>query len=294
MATYSIKELALLTGIKAHTIRIWEKRYNMFSPARTDTNIRRYSDSDLKLALNTSLLQNMGYKISRIAKLSSDEINSIISKGNQYTTPPAIPESLFAAAINLDKTTFSNKLNDTIAEKGIEWTYENLIIPFQSRMGMLWQAGTISPAQEHFSSNIIREILITNSFKNIDETSPLAEKIIFYLPEGEFHEIGLLYYRLLAIREGLQVIYLGQSVPIDDVLSVAKEQRIKLIFTSYTVLVDDQDLLNQLNRISTELPKSKIMATGSLIKFKSNIIPTFVHKISSALQFRNTLKKFVQ
>jgi DNA-binding transcriptional MerR regulator len=294
MATYSIKELALLTGIKAHTIRIWEKRYNMFSPARTDTNIRRYSDSDLKLALNTSLLQNMGYKISRIAKLSSDEINNIISKGNQYTTPPSVPESLFAAAINLDKTSFTNKINDTISEKGIEWTFENLIIPFQNRMGMLWQAGTISPAQEHFSSNIIREVLISASINSTVELSSKAEKIVFYLPEGEFHEIGLLYYRLLAVKEGLQVIYLGQNVPLDDVLDVAKELNIKLVFTSYTVLIDNYDLLDQLNRILVELPKAKVMATGSLIKQSESIIPSVITKISSALQFRNTIKKFVQ
>jgi DNA-binding transcriptional MerR regulator len=293
MATYSIKELSLLTGIQAHTIRVWEKRYNMFSPERTNTNIRRYSDSDLKLALNTSLLQSMGYKISRIAKLSDEEITSIVSKGNQYTTPPSVPESLFGFAINLDMTSFSNKINDTIKEKGIEWTYEHLIIPFQKRMGMLWQAGTISPAQEHFATNIIREVLITNSFTTFSENDTQGEKMLFFLPEGEYHELSLLYFRLIALSEGIQVIYLGQNVPINDVIGVANDQNIKLIFTSYTLLLPDEVFKEQLNRILTEVRNAKVFATGYLIEQRGALLPNSINKISSALQFRNTLKKIV-
>ncbi len=289
MATYSIKELSLLSGIKAHTIRIWEKRYNMFSPNRTDTNIRRYSDEDLRLALNIVLLQNMGYKISRIARLSSDEVSSLVSKGNQYATPPPVPESLFLHAMNLEKDRFAAKIQETIDDKGLEWTFENLIVPFQKRMGMLWQAGTITPAQEHFSSNILREVLITSSLQ-LKPSRLRKEKMLFFLPEGELHELGLLYYNYIARKEGIDTIYLGQNVPIDDVVEVASKQKVTHLFTSLTLVQPEDVIENLLNKLKTELNSIPVFATGHTIELYANKLTEIV-SIANAQRFRDSLDK---
>lgn len=290
MAIYSIKELSILSGIKAHTIRIWEKRYNMFTPDRTDTNIRRYSDSDLKLALNASLLINMGYKISRIAHMSEDELSSIVSKGNKYTTPPPVPESLFIYTINLDKESFINKITETVNQRGLEWTFENLVVPFQKRIGLLWQAGTITPAQEHFSTNILREFLIKSSL-DITPTSQKKDKVLFFLPEGEMHELGLLYFNSIANIEGYQTIYLGQNVPLQDIIEVANKHSVKFLFTSITMSMPKTELTNFLNTILSSIPEVKILATGYLVEQNEDALPSKVIKISSAEQFRNSIKK---
>lgn len=289
MAIYSIKEMSILSGIKAHTIRIWEKRYNMFSPARTDTNIRRYSDSDLKLALNASLLINMGYKISRIANMSEEEISSIVSKGNKYTSPPPVPETLFISAMNLDKDSFLNKISETVEQKGLEWTFENLIVPFQKRIGLLWLAGTITPAQEHFASNLLREFLIKASLNTVAENQK-EDKILFFLPEGEMHELGLLYFNSIANLEGYKTIYLGQNVPIEDIVELANKHRVKYLFTSFTMTVPP-DYINELfSSIAKLTDKVKIFATGYLVEQDPGQFPSFIHKVSSAQQFRMGLK----
>ncbi len=289
MAIYSIKEISILSGIKAHTIRIWEKRYNMFSPARTDTNIRRYSDSDLKLALNASLLINMGYKISRIANMSEEEISSIVSKGNKYTSPPPVPESLFISAINLDKESFLQKITETVEQKGLEWTFENLVVPFQKRIGLLWLAGTITPAQEHFATNILREFLIKSSF-SIYAKSQKVDKILFFSPEGEMHEIGLLYFNSIASIEGYRTIYLGQNVPIADVIEVANKHKVKYLFTSITMALPQEKLNELFSTLSKSIPNVKVLATGYLIEQRFNLLPANIIKVSSAEQFRNSLK----
>ncbi len=283
---YSIKQLSVLAGIKPHTIRVWEKRYNMFSPGRTDTNIRRYSDDDLKLALNIKMLSSIGYRISRIARMSKEEMATIIGEGNKYIGPPPVPESLLSAAIAMDKETFVSKVNGFISDKGFEWTYENLMIPFQQRMGLLWQSGGVIPAQEHFTSNLLRDIIITN-ISNLQPFSSNSKEIIFFLPPGELHEIGLLYFSYIASNIGYKITYLGQDVPIADVIEVVKRQEAKLLFSSYTVSIPDEKLVGQVNQLLKSLPNAKLVLTGPLIEKKQNLLPKGVRIIASAAQFRD-------
>lgn len=286
MATYSIKELSLLSGIKAHTIRIWEKRYGVFSPDRTDTNIRRYSDSDLRLSLNIVLLQNMGYKISRIAKLSTEEISELIRKGNQYASSSLVPESLFMHAINLDQNQFDLRIKETIAKKGLEWTFENMIVPFQKRMGLLWQAGTITPAQEHFSSNILRDILIVSTLP-FTPSKQRSERILFFLPEGELHELGLLYFNYVARKDDFQTLYLGQNVPTDDVVEIAQKKGVTHLFTSVTLKMPDEFVSGLFEHLTKKLNGIPILATGHLIEVNDSKTPSNVFSVGNAQQFRN-------
>lgn len=288
MATYSIKELSLFCGIKAHTIRVWEKRYNLFSPERTQTNIRRYSDEDLKLALNIKLLQSMGYKISRIARMPKEEVVQIVKSGNEHISPPSLPESLFIAAKNLDSELFSQKINESIEEKGVEWTYEKLIVPFQMRMGLLWQAGAISPAQEHFASNILRNLLI-EKVTRLGSNKRHGEKMIFFLPEGELHELSLLYFNYIAKNEGINTYYLGQSVPTSDVLEVARNNNVFNFFTTITLPIDDDNLSLMFNQLLSSNKNVNLFATGSQVEQLTDKLPKRIIRVSSASGFREEL-----
>jgi len=288
MATYSIKELSLFCGIKAHTIRVWEKRYNLFSPERTQTNIRRYSDEDLRLALNIKLLQSMGYKISRIARMTKEEIVKIVKSGNEHISAPSLPESLFLAAKNLDSELFSKRIKESLEEKGVEWTYEKLIVPFQKRMGLLWQAGAILPAQEHFASNILRSLLI-EKVTRLGSNKRHGSKMIFFLPEGELHELSLLYFNYIAKVEGINTYYLGQSVPISDVLEVARNNNVFNLFTAITLPINDDNLSMMLKQLLSLNKKVNLFATGSQIEQFNAKLPKEVIRVSSASEFRKDM-----
>jgi DNA-binding transcriptional MerR regulator len=288
MATYSIKEMSLLSGVKPHTIRIWEKRYTLFAPQRTSTNIRRYTDSDLKLLLNISLLLSMGYKISKIANLSEKELISIVTKGNQHIQPPPIPEILFNALISLNRDALTLKIDETIKSRGFEWTFENLIIPFMRRVGLLWQAGTITTVQEHFVTNIIREKLIA-LIHALPKPGKTKATVLFFLPEGEFHEIGLLYHYLIARQDGLNTIYLGQTVPLVDIVSVKPLINVDFIFTSITMPFKREAVKLFFDTLKKEFPKTTIMAIGFQVESNSAMIPKSVEIIKSAQQMRTLM-----
>lgn len=287
---YSIKQLSVLAGIKPHTIRVWEKRYNLFSPNRTDTNIRRYSEDDLKLALNVKVLSSIGYKISRIAGMSHEEKVSIILNENVHGGPPPVPESILFAVINMDKEAFLSKVTWFIREHSFEWFFENMVVPLQTRMGLLWQAGGVSPAQEHFASNLLRDIII-NETADLKPVPTSQNKIIFYLPEGELHEIGLLYFNYIALREGYGTIYLGQSVPLIDMLAVAQKSNINLLFTSITVSMPENTIENHFESALKALPQVKMFATGRQIQEQPQMLPKEINKISSATQFVHLLNQ---
>lgn len=290
---YSIKQLSVLTGIKPHTIRVWEKRYNMFSPTRTDTNIRRYSEDDLRLALNIKMLLSVGYRISRISRMSPEEMATIVNQGNKYVGSPPVPESLLTAAINMDEETFVGKLNEFIGDRGFEWTYENLLVPFQKRMGLLWQSGGIVPAQEHFTSNIIRNSIIKATL-DLDVKLSHQNRILFYLPEGELHEIGILYFNYLALSRGYSTTYLGQTVPVDDVVRVAQKQGIKVLFTALTISMSKDVVTNHFERLLNGLPDAMLVVTGYQVEVGEVDIPKRVYKVSSAGQFTQYLSKHVK
>ena len=161
MATYSIKDIEHLSGIKAHTLRIWEKRYNIIVPKRTQTNIRYYDDEDLKRLLNVSVLNRYGYKISSIANLHEKEIrNEILAITSKYGDLSAQIENLIVAMVDFDKAYFDKIFNKSIMSRGLEETMLKVIYPFFEKIGILWQTGNINPAQEHFISNLIRQKLI--------------------------------------------------------------------------------------------------------------------------------------
>jgi DNA-binding transcriptional MerR regulator len=232
MATYSIKDIEHLSGIKAHTLRIWEKRYNIIEPKRTQTNIRYYDDEDLKKILNISVLNRYGYKISNIANLPEQQLSyEILNLTNRYGDLSAQVENLIVAMVDFDRVYFDNIFNKSIIARGLEETMTKVIYPFFEKIGILWQTGNINPAQEHFISNLIRQKLIVSIDNLPEHQNHNSRNFILFLPDGEWHELGLLFYSYFIKKSGHRVTYLGTSVPLQSVIDMKKFIQVDYVVT---------------------------------------------------------------
>jgi DNA-binding transcriptional MerR regulator len=286
MAEYKIKDIEILTGIKAHTIRIWEKRYEILVPERTDTHIRTYSDSELSFLLNISLLNKSGYKISKIAKLSQKEIADLVWKIKVSTSLDNSGEKLILALINLDECLFRDTLNELIQEVGLENTFSNHLIPFLDRIGVMWLVGTINPAQEHFISNLIRQKVISEIDKlPIPEAS--VAPIMMFLPEHEWHELGLLYYHYTLRKKGINTVYLGQSLPYESTLDCIRRLKPQAILTSWLTSVDDEFMVKYFEQLKVDSGKIPIYAGGAQVNMKSELLKNLVIEIKQAGDLKN-------
>ncbi len=284
MATYSIKEISLLTGILPHTLRVWEQRYGIFSPNRTESNIRRYTDDDLRFALNIVYLQGIGYRISRIARLTSEEISEIVSKGAQYFSESPAPETLLVHAKNLDAPQFEKLVKEYVEHKGIEWAFENVFIPFQGLMGQLWQAGTMNVTHEHFSTCILRNALVAETFALESKMSDTL-RVVFFLPEEEFHDLTLLYYSYIARKAGAQVLYLGQNIPLKEIKHIVNQKGYTHLFTAITVSKSGTELAAYFHDLASMTGHIPVFTTGKLVNLHLNRLPANVLPINNAQHF---------
>jgi MerR family transcriptional regulator, light-induced transcriptional regulator len=279
MGTYSIKELEQLSGIKAHTIRIWEKRHSLIHPQRTQSNIRYYSDFDLKKIINVSLLNTNGFKISAIAKMSENELTDRVMELSQSKNQAKLYiDQLVTSMLDLDEEKFEHDLLSLEKQFGFEVTVTDVIYPFLQKIGLLWQTGNITPAHEHFISNLIRQkIIVAISQLPIVATSTI--RVVLFLPENELHEIALLFYHYISRKCGFKTFYLGQSVPHDDLKTVCDIHKPHLLITSLTSNPSVKNLDAYLAKISRDFPTSKILASGPLLR-------------KSSFQFQSNLKFF--
>jgi len=290
MSKYSIKDLEQITGIKAHTIRIWERRYAIIEPERTQTNIRFYSDEDLKKLLNISMLNASGIKISHLAKLNSTDLEAkIIDLSQSNKLEDSNIKKLVLATVNFDEDSFEKIVSNCIDDVGIENTIVDILFPFFQQVGVLWQVGSISPAQEHFISNLVRQKL----FVAIDSVSISlpedAKKIIFYLREGEFHEISILFYNYIAKKNGLRTLYLGQNLPYLEVEKVVNDYGADAIVTSFISPEKEGVLTEYLNRLGKGFPSMRIYITGLQLKQNDISIPSGLSIFSSLAAFKDLL-----
>lgn len=233
MNAFTIKDLENLSGIKAHTIRMWEQRYNFLKPQRSCTNIRYYSNEELKTILNIALLNKYGFKISHIDRMQPSEIcEKILALRDVEAIQERIVNELVKEMVELQTEEFEITIGRYIQENGIEKAVKEIIFPFLEKIGILWQTGHIMPAQEHFVSNIIRQKLIVA----IDTVTcnPLGKLCILFLPEGEYHELGLLFLSYLVKSHGCRIIYLGANVPMRDVESIILTMKPELAFVHLT------------------------------------------------------------
>jgi len=264
MAVYSIRELEKLSGIKAHTIRIWEKRYNLIEPHRTNTNIRYYTDEDLKKILNVAVLNRHGIKISNIAKLNDLELKEeIIRFSRTHHSNDTVIDSLVIAMVDLDDYKLESIVEKSIARIGFKATVTDVLYPFLEKVGILWQSGDIYPAQEHFISNLLRQKIISATDKLPNTFNPKAKKFLLLLPEGEWHEIALLFAQYLLRAANHEVIYLGQSVPYSDVLAIGASKKFDYVMVSSTSAQPDFDFVQYLKDLGGAFPDKKILYLSS-------------------------------
>ncbi|HSF53518.1 MAG TPA: MerR family transcriptional regulator [Algoriphagus sp.] len=290
MSTYSIKDLEQLSGIKAHTLRIWEQRYNLLSPQRTGTNIRTYDDEDLKLILNVALLNDNGFKISKIASMASKDIREeVIKLTERSLTHDDQIHALTICMVEMDEDRFDMVLSSNIVKLGFEQTMFNIIYPFMSKIGVLWQTGAISPAQEHFISNLVRQKLIVAIDGQASVKS--GKKFLLFLPEGELHEISLLFSCYLIKSHGHKVIYLGQSTPNDDLLSVYKLHQPDYLLTVITTSPSSEYAQEYLNALSVRFSAAQILVSGYQVIGQDLSLPPNVRQMNYLRDIKELLEE---
>ncbi|GAA0877339.1 MerR family transcriptional regulator [Algoriphagus jejuensis] len=288
MSTYSIKDLEQLSGIKAHTLRIWEQRYALLSPKRTATNIRYYDNEDLKLILNVALLNENGLKISKIAAMDSRSIREEVLKLTESSPSHSDQiQALTHSMIDMDEERFGKILAFNIDKLGLEQTMFDLIYPFMSKIGVLWQTGAINPAQEHFISNLVRQKLIVA----IDGQQLVrgGKKFLLFLPEDELHEISLLFASYMIKSYGFQVVYLGQSTPFDDLLSVYRVHRPDFLLTVITSSQTAEFAQEYTTNLANQFPQAKILVSGFQVLAHDIVLPQNVRKMSDFEEFKGIL-----
>ncbi|MDY8137744.1 MerR family transcriptional regulator [Aquimarina sp. 2201CG5-10] len=239
---FSIKDLENLCGVKAHTIRIWEKRYELLTPDRTQTNIRTYNLKSLQKLLNVTYLVNSGYKISRISKLNEDEINEYVRRivSDNSTKNQAI-NSFKIAMLNYDLNLFLNTYEHLLEKRTFRQVFCDVFIPLLNEVGMLWQTDTINPSHEHFISNLIKQKLLVNIEKvQFIKPTKTDKAFILYLPENEIHELGLLFINYEILLRGYKAIYLGASIPLDSLPSMLDFHQ-NTIFVSYFTVKPEKE-----------------------------------------------------
>lgn len=292
MTKFTIKDLENLSGIKAHTIRIWEQRYSFLKPNRTNTNIRYYNNDDLKTILNISILNKYGFKISHINKMSAADIQVRVAEINiAGAQQERIVNELIQMMVDLDMVGFEKILEKQITANGIEKTIVKIIFPFFERIGILWQTGHINPAQEHLTTNIIRQKLIVG----IDQAKPLLKvnkSFLLFLPERELHELGLLLVYYLLKRRGAEVFYIGANVPLKDAHFVAEAKKPDYIYIHLTSTSPGFNFSKFLLQLTQKIPKPKIIISGYPSLSYRRTLPKnveFKHSFSELVEFISSL-----
>jgi DNA-binding transcriptional MerR regulator len=286
MSKYSIKDLERLSGIKAHTIRIWEKRYKLLDPSRTSTNIRYYSDDDLKKILNISLLNKRGIKISHLSGLSSDDIaEKVMMTVKDISDYDAVIDHLIISIIELDEQKFNKDFTRALTQLGFEDTIIKIVFPLLDKIGILWMTGSINPAQEHFLSNLVRQKIIVAIDELIIKPHHNPQRFLLFTPEGEPHEIGLLFLDYLIKKRGHEVIYFGQSVPIKDLNEVTDTIHFDYLLTSVISVFSGKELMEYIKKLVETFPQKTIFISGNQSLKLTQKLPHNIKKVDSIDDF---------
>ena len=287
---YTINDLEKITGIKAHTIRMWEKRYNAVEPERSATNIRYYKDCDLKKLLNISTLNKHGIKISHIIKMCPEEIkDKIIEITTSSSDFDSHINNLVVSMIEINEEGFEKILSTIILKFGFEKAVTHILFPFLEKIGILWITGAINPGQEHFITHLIRQKLIVAIDGQVSSHSDQSRTFLMFLPEQELHELGLLYYSYIIKKNGHRIIYLGQSVPYRDVIEVTSIRKVDCLFTYFVSGLSPDSIPDYLQKMSNDLPGKKIFITGIQLRNLDFSVPENVVLVKNTENFKQFL-----
>ncbi len=248
-----------MTGVKAHTIRVWEKRYSIVEPLRTQTNIRFYSDEDLKKLLNVSILNNSGWKISQIAELSDEAISHEVFKiATQNQKTESLIERMLHATLNLDSIQFNKVITHAVITHGFENAFQEVFFPFYQKIQLLWLAGTVNVAQQHFADSILRQKVIVALDGLMMSTNPRGKRFFIFLPEGHYHELCMLFFAYLVRKGGHRSLYLGQSVGQKALVSISEVKSPDALVTTFSSPSSRREMETYLTTLSHQFPHKPI------------------------------------
>ena len=298
-STFSIKNLETFSGIKAHTLRIWEKRYNLLEPERTETNIRRYSLDNLRKLLNVTLLYNHGFKISKISCLSLEEISVSVSNiALKENSEQIAINALKLAMINFDCELFNKTYDEFISHSKFEFIFMDVFMPLMKELGILWQTGAISATHEHFITNLIKQKIHIQTERVQLSIKKNTDHPVFvlFLPENEIHELGILYLNYLILSKGLRTILLGQSIQILSLENLYTYKKSFNFVTYLTVKPNKKEIMPYLNLFNEKLllnTNSKLIVFGpQQTKIDINNLPNKIELYRSVQSFiSNYLEK---
>ena len=293
MAIYSIRDLERLTGIKAHTIRIWEQRYKLVVPHRTETNIRYYTDEELRLLFNIALLNRHGYKISKLAGMSHDKIAGLVSEiaetNNSHNTQI---DAITLSMIDMDEASFERIFSAYVWENGFERTMVELIYPFLDKLNILWLTNSVSAAHEKFISNLIRRKLMAAIDKEPVGTQDETHTFVLYTPEGETQELTLLFMQYLLRTRGFKVVYLGANTSLNDIRDISHTLKPSYIFTILQEPLPRQSIQNYVDTASRSVNGSELLLTGAQLFVNPVKLPQnakVLNGLPDTLQFLDSL-----
>jgi DNA-binding transcriptional MerR regulator len=265
-AKYSISDLSHYTGIKPHTIRIWEKRYNLLAPKRSCTNIRGYDGCQLRKLLNINTLLHSGWKISRISQLSEVEMDAevrmVMDRSEGSSKIDFLINGLMVHMLNFDEQRFSQVFTQAVEQYGLKNSIVEIVYPFLKKIGVLWQIDDISPAQEHFASAILRRKILSE-IDRMPQADHSKNRIVLCLPPDEFHELPLLLAHYILLEKGVNTVYLGSSVPPEMAAETAKQTKSGFLFTLFMSGAPAEKIRGYLETIHENAPDLKIYFSGS-------------------------------
>jgi len=288
MVAYSIKDLENLSGVKAHTLRIWEKRYGIIQPSRTETNIRYYKDADLQKILNITLLNRKGYKISKIAEMTADQIRQIVAELTEVGI--AFEDQIDAMMLSmfeLVETKFNIILDHQIQSKGFEETMHHVVYPLLDKLSMMWVAGSVKGVHENFVSNIIRKKTIVEIDKLSSADMSCKTRCLIYLPENESHELSLLFLQYLLVKSHSKVINLGIGVPMIDVLEAKSIFKPGYMFTIFNDSFSETPLQPYINELARNTKDTQILISGFQTASQQLNLPPNVKILNSISDVKN-------
>ncbi|GAB2953916.1 MerR family transcriptional regulator [Hymenobacter coalescens] len=286
MGQFSIKDLESLSGIKAHTIRMWEQRYGVLCPERTATNIRTYCDADLRRLLNVATLCERGQRISQVASLSEQELCQAVAAccDDPRQQNPQIT-ALLTATIDMDEARLHRVLARATEELGFEATVMDIVYPFLYRVGVLWQTGSLNPAQEHLTSHLLRQKLLAAADALPVGESPDAPRWVLFLPEAELHELALLFMNYLLRARGHRVLYLGQNLPISELARVCIHFRPQHIATVLTTVPERDQLPHFLAQLAGLCPDVDFALYGPAVHQQDVALPPQFRRLERMTDF---------
>ena len=290
---FSIKDLENISGVKAHTIRIWEKRYNLLQPKRTETNIRHYDLHNLQKLLNISFLNNNGFKISKIAALDESEL---VPKTRELAfLGKSDSQAIIAfklAMLNFDQTLFYNTYNGLLEEKTFRQIFYDVFLPLLYDLGMLWQTNSITSSHEHFLTvNIKQKILIHIERLQSIDPRPSDKTFVLFLPENETHDLGLLFINYEILNLGYHTIFLGENIPLDNLKHINKLYDDITYISYFTVKPSENSIQKYFKKFSKHYLKNS-NKKAKLIGYKTrNINP---NKIPNQIKLYSKIEDLVK